>query len=164
MKKSVISSYKIVPEKEVSPMAQSADPANSGRVPLNTILTAERDLRFVPATGTMTKPWQAVIGTNGDDSFTISPRVFLGYAYVGEKLVQVSERNLPKKPLIDLLKGNLKFRVLSYESVQVDNFTTKELEAKDFPMIEIITDEVAEVPVAPKVAKPKNNAKPAVTA
>ena len=155
MKKSVVIGYKVVPMSEVSPMAQSADPANSGRVPIGTILQADKDLHYVPATGTMAKPWQAVIGTNGDDGFPISPRVFMGFAYVDKKLVQVSERNFPKKPLIDLLKSGIKFRVTGYPDVQVDDFESKELVTKAFPSIELVLDGEEDKP-ANKANKAKN--------
>jgi hypothetical protein len=154
MKKSLFveQTYKKVSEKDIAPIATALDPLNSTRVPEGTY-TVKPNLHFIPASGEMIKPWQAVILENADEVFPVSPRVFLGLGYVESRLVEVMPRNFGKKTLISLIAdGKFMVTVSGYESVNVDNFTTKKLEPKDFPVIVAGT-----ATITPKVTKTRKN-------
>jgi hypothetical protein len=137
MKKSLFieSTYKKVTDKELAPIATAIDPLHSTRVPVGKY-TVKPNLHFIPATGNMTKPWQAIVLEGKDEVFPVSPRVFLGLGYVETKLVEVMPRGFAKKPLMNLIAdGKFQVEITGYEPVSVDDFDTKVLAAKDYPVI-----------------------------
>lgn len=145
--------YKKVAVKDLSPLATSLDPLNSNRLPIGVELTVEKSLVEVPASGTLTKPWQAVQLTDAktDETYFTSPRVFLGLGFVAQKFTAVIERAFPKMALIDFIATEPKVIVTNYQDVEVDNFETKELEVKSMPVI--VMAEAVEIPAKPKRTK-----------
>ena len=131
-------SYKKILAKDVAPIASALDPLLSNRLPVGITLTAEKDLVEVPPTGTLTHGWQAVQMTDptNDETYFVSPRVFLGLAFVEQKLMRVIERKFINGALIDYLATTPKVKVTEYKDVQVDDFATKELVTKAMPVIE----------------------------
>lgn len=147
MKKSDALRYKVVTSKDLAPIATSIDPANASRLPVGVELTAEPELRFIPATGRIEKDWQGVIFSDKDENaYAVSPRTLLGFAFVGGKFTNVAKQPFAKKPLVDILKDGLTIKVVAYEPVEVDDFTTKELVSKDMPVFAIVKKEKKEKP------------------
>lgn len=147
--------YELVSPKDANSIVTSADPINASRLPIGVVLTAQPDLRLVPASGTITKPWQAVMLVDEltQDVYFVSPRVMLGLAFKGKKFGKVIEQPFPKVPLLDYLKNSPKVTISEYANVKVDDFETKELVDKAMPRFVI-----AQATAAPKPKKVENNA------
>lgn len=130
--------YQKVAKKDLAPMVTSNDPLNSSRLPVNVPLTCLPELVSVPATGRITKPWNAIVMEDAKkDVYFVSPRVFLGLAFKNQKMEAIIERKfIGKKPLIDFLADSPKVIVTGYEDYQVDNFDdNSKSDTKAFPII-----------------------------
>lgn len=151
MKKSNCS-YAKVSVKNVSTLVSSIDPLNSSRLPIGIPLTCQPDLREIPASGSITKPWQAIMLVDAsDEAYFVSPRVFLGLAFVGQKFTKVIEQPFPKVSLLDYLKDSPVVKVVNYDEVDVDDFNDKSVTvSKAMPKFSIEA-------IAPKAKKVKNN-------
>ena len=125
--------------KDISPIAQAADPLHSNRIPVGEY-KVRKGLFFAPETPRL-KAWQAVVVENATDMFFVSPRQFLGLAFVNKQLKKVSARNIPEgKSLIDVLEAEPTITIDKYESVSVDVFNEDrnadaKQAAKDYPII-----------------------------
>lgn len=135
--KKELCTYKVVSAKDLKPILTAMDPLNSNRLPIGITLKVLKDVVEVPATGTLTSPWQAVqlLDESSRELYFVSPRVFLGLGFQNQKFVQVIERAFPKTALIEFLASEPTVKVTEYREVSVDNFETKQLEVKSMPVI-----------------------------
>lgn len=143
--------HKKVAANKVAAIATATDPLNSSRLPIGIELTAMPDLYEIPASGTLTNPWQAValVDKKTEEVYFISPRVFLGLGYFGGKFSELIARNFPKGSLLTYLATAPVVVVTEYKAVSQDVYGSNPLtqDDKEMPVLTVIKEVVAPKPL-----------------
>ena len=128
----------IVPPTEYAPLISAKDPEQSNRIPLNVELTADPNIRSIPARGSIAQAWQGIAFFAGEETYFVSPRVLRGCAWQGGVFKKVVECKLPDKSVQDMLASNLRVKVTSYVPVMVDDFGKETQRSRQMPLFEAI--------------------------
>jgi hypothetical protein len=139
MKKSDALRLQTVDSKDFAPIISAIDPSQATRLPIGIELIADPHIRSIPARGTVSTAWQGVLFHGADDSYPVSPRVLLGYAWKDKKFQKVVEgTKLPNKSVQDMLKDGLKVKVTGYTEVMVDEYQKDTQRARSMPVFEAV--------------------------
>ena len=139
MKKRDATGLPVVDPREYSPIISAADPGQATRLPIGIELTADPNIRSIPARGTVSNAWQGILLHAGEESYPVSPRVLLGYAWQDKKFQKVvTATKLPNKSVQDMLKDGLRVKVTGYAEVMVDEYQKETQRARSMPIFEAI--------------------------